>query len=143
MHQLVRREFPGLVSFSRDKCIGVARYNSFKEEAAARVKQKCLDEQLSRQIGFRWIVEAMTRGNLSGMDYDSLARGKMGESIFVDKEALSREMNRIKSLLMNRPTVLVGHNLFTDLVYLHRTFLGPLPDMVEDFQRDMHKLFPT
>lgn len=142
VHQLVRREFPGLVSFSKDRCVGVARYNQCREDAAARTRQRRLDEQLSRQIGFRWVFEAMIGGDISGIDRDSLARGKMGEPIFVDKEALSGKMSNIESLLGDKRTVLAGHNLFTDLVYLHHSFLGPLPERVEDFQRTIRALFP-
>ncbi|KAI9785092.1 MAG: hypothetical protein M1816_000503 [Peltula sp. TS41687] len=142
VHQLVKREFPDLVSFAKDKWIGIRRYYQPREDAVFLTKQKRLDEQLSRQIGFRWIFEAMGSGDISGIDRDSLARGKAGEPIFVDKGALSLEMSRIESLLGSKRTVLVGHNLFTDLVYLHHHFLGPLPDRVEDFQQTMHALFP-
>ena len=39
-------------------------------------------------------------------------------------------------------TVLVGHNLFLDLVYFYSTFFGPLPDRVGDFQHIIAGLFP-
>lgn len=38
--------------------------------------------------------------------------------------------------------MIVGHNLFTDLVYLYTTFVGPLPNDVEDFQDRIRGLFP-
>lgn len=38
--------------------------------------------------------------------------------------------------------VLVGHNLFTDLVYLYKTFIGTPPYLVRDFQKRVHRLFP-
>ncbi|KAI5283739.1 hypothetical protein KEM52_003253, partial [Ascosphaera acerosa] len=40
-----------------------------------------------------------------------------------------------------RPT-LIGHNLFTDLVYLYACFIGPLPESVDDFRHEIHTLFP-
>jgi hypothetical protein len=38
--------------------------------------------------------------------------------------------------------VLVGHNLFTDLAFIHKTFVGHLPLDVSAFQEMIHELFP-
>jgi poly(A)-specific ribonuclease len=39
-------------------------------------------------------------------------------------------------------TVLVGHNLFVDLVFFYRTFIGHLPHQVDEFCTAIHELFP-
>ncbi|KAL3431973.1 ribonuclease H-like domain-containing protein [Aspergillus tetrazonus] len=52
-----------------------------------------------------------------------------------------RAREQTARLKAHRP-ILVGHNLFTDLVYFFRCFFGPLPDHVEDFQSMVHKHFP-
>lgn len=44
--------------------------------------------------------------------------------------------------LQAKRTVLVGHNVFIDLIYFYACFFGPLPDKAEDFERRMHQLFP-
>lgn len=44
--------------------------------------------------------------------------------------------------LKEKRTVLVGHNVFIDLIYFYACFFGKLPDQVEEFQRTIHDLFP-
>lgn len=44
--------------------------------------------------------------------------------------------------LKDKRTVLVGHNLFLDLIYFYTFFFGPLPDRVEGFQKTIAQLFP-
>lgn len=44
--------------------------------------------------------------------------------------------------LKEKRPVLLGHNMFHDLCFLHATFFGPLPDTLDEFGRVMHGLFP-
>lgn len=37
---------------------------------------------------------------------------------------------------------IIGHNMFTDLVYLYHTFIGTLPDTLDGFCDAIHELFP-
>ncbi|KAI9872401.1 MAG: hypothetical protein M1830_001690 [Pleopsidium flavum] len=142
VHQLVRAEYPDLVTVSRPTFIQIIRYDGEREDAIRKTKSRRFEEQISRQIGLRWLVEAMVDGDLSSIDPRSFARSVIGEPVFVDPEATSRHFDQIKDQLKGHRTVLVGHNMFTDLVNFYKCFLGQLPDRVEDFQRTMHKLFP-
>ncbi|KAI9833651.1 MAG: hypothetical protein M1826_006742 [Phylliscum demangeonii] len=142
VHQLVRAEFPGLVSIGKSSFIQVTTHDQEREDGIKRSRQKRLDEQLARQIGFRWVIDALLGRDISGIDLKSMARNLSGSPAFVDPEALAREMSSLQTELKRKPTVLVGHNVFLDLLYLHQAFLGPLPDRVEDFQETIHQLFP-
>lgn len=51
-------------------------------------------------------------------------------------------MSSCQKDLQGSPCVLVGHNIFHDIVFIHETFLGPLPDDLSTFIRTMHELFP-
>lgn len=84
----------------------------------------------------------MIGGDLSGIDPRSFARSVTGEPIFINLEEMSRHFDRLKDQLKCHQTVLVGHNIFTDLVNFYKCFLGRLPDKVEEFQSTIHKLFP-
>jgi poly(A)-specific ribonuclease len=56
-----------------------------------------------------------------------------------DREAILQESEvRLKK---KRP-ILLGHNMFHDLCFLHATFFGPLPDTLGEFDCTVHKLFP-
>ncbi|KAI9702583.1 MAG: hypothetical protein M1836_001063 [Candelina mexicana] len=142
VHQLVRSDYPDLVTISRPTFIQIVPYDKAREDAVKQSRLTRLEEQLSRQVGFRWLVEAMVQGDLSGVDPKNFARSKDGEPVFVDLGEVNKQLDDVRSVLRDKPTVLVGHNLFTDLVNFHRCFLGPLPLRVKDFQRDMNRIFP-
>ena len=59
------------------------------------------------------------------------------------QKAIAKEFEDVKIALKKKVHVLVGHNLFTDLVCVYKTFVGPLPVLVEDFQERIRGLFPT
>ena len=44
--------------------------------------------------------------------------------------------------LQQKKTMLVGHNVFLDLVYFYKRFFGPLPTDVKDFVPIMKAMFP-
>ncbi|KAI9760982.1 MAG: Mitochondrial beta-keto-acyl synthase [Chaenotheca gracillima] len=142
VHQLVRAEFPDLVSASRPGFVQITKFNQDRENSMKKSKQKRLDEQLSRQIGLRWLWEAMVGGDLSGIDERSFTKSQTGEPLFVNLAEITSRIAALQSKFASRPTVLVGHNMFTDLVCLYHTFFGPLPEKVEEFQLLSHRLFP-
>ena len=131
-----------LVTIGRPTFIQIVAYNEEREAGLRKSKVKRLEEQLSRQIGLRWLVEAMVGGDLSGINTINFARSVTGEPIFVNLEAIRHRLAQVQEQLKGHRTVIVGHNLFTDLVYFYKCFLGKLPDRVEDFQRIIHGLFP-
>ena len=95
-----------------------------------------------RQIGLRWLVEAMVGGELGAIDPRIFARSPTGQPIFVDLEVITRQFHDLQHRLRQTRTVLVGHNLFMDLINFYKCFFGQLPDRVEDFQSIMNQLFP-
>ncbi len=68
-------------------------------------------------------------------------RSKVNEdqSGFKFKQQYEGLFDRLKT----KRTILVGHNVFIDLLYFYANFLGKLPEKVEDFECRMHELFPT
>lgn len=56
--------------------------------------------------------------------------------------ALEAELAKVTKILKEKQHVIVGHNLFTDLCFLYKTFIGDLPAGVGDFQSQIHSLFP-
>lgn len=144
VHQLVRAEYPELVTISRPQTIKIVRYDEARENELRRKRKQKVREQINKQTGFRWIVEAMTGADLHQLDLRSFAFDPTtGEAKFVDLDDLSARFNRAKILLKNRHPVLVGHNLFTDLIYFYKCFIGQLPETVEGFQQNVHGLFPV
>ncbi|KAI9845244.1 MAG: hypothetical protein M1837_004999 [Sclerophora amabilis] len=142
VHQIIKAEHPDLVSFSRPSFIQIVEYDEGREESLKQGKMKRLEEQLSRQIGLRWLIEAMIGGDISRIDERSFARDRASEPVFVDMAEIRKQFTALQERLAAQRTVLVGHNMFTDLVNLYHTFLGALPEKVVDFQDRLHQLFP-
>ncbi len=137
VHQYIRTEHPDLTTASRLGFIQISAHDQERQDAEKQHRAKTFEERLARQVGLRWLVEAMQGGDLTGINADNF--GPVTES---RKGPLTSKFNSVRSRLRGHSTVLVGHNLFLDLMYLYACFFGPLPDKVEDFQRIIHDLFP-
>ncbi|OJD24508.1 hypothetical protein ACJ73_04129 [Blastomyces percursus] len=130
---LVRAEYLSLVSISRNTFVQIIPYNKQREEYIRIDKCRALRERIVQQMGFRWIVEGMVGGDLSAMD-PSVFLPCVTDSATVDTNALSNYFDDSRSKLKSRQPVLVGHNLFTDLINFYKCFIGNLPDRIEDFK---------
>jgi poly(A)-specific ribonuclease len=134
VHQLVRAEFPDAVAIGRNDCIRILPFDAVREADNTRRIKTRVKEQIARQTGFRWIFEALVGGEINN-DLLYVLRSN-GPSDHRDR--FDRALARLKK---HRP-VIVGHNMFTDIVYLYRTFVGPLPDTLEVFNEKLHELCP-
>ena len=137
MHQIVRKH-PELVALGRQSFVQIIDYDEQRETQLKFRRQGFFERDLRQQIGLRWPVEAMAGSDLSGLDPNDFL-------VYVEgrEEEVIQQVKSLKASLENKRTVLVGHNVFMDLMYFYRCFFGTLPDKVEDFQRIIHDLFPT
>jgi poly(A)-specific ribonuclease len=81
-------------------------------------------------------------GELNALDPKWFRVNESGEPDFTDLEEIKRNIQEVKGTLEKKPLVLVGHNLFNDLIFIYRTFVGTLPDDVTEFNQRIHQLFP-
>lgn len=145
IHQLVEVEYPYLVTIGKPAFIQIMNFDEEREKAVKEQRMKYAKDRMWKQMGFRWIAEALAGGNLSDLD-QSYFVAVMSQSISIPKgqrSSLAQFSQALKQRLKYRKPVIVGHNLFTDLVYFCRCFFGPLPDRVEDFQAMVHEMFPV
>jgi poly(A)-specific ribonuclease len=143
VHQLVRAEFPELVGVSKRGFIQVIRFDKEREDQIAADRKRELHERIGRQKGFRWIIEALIGTDISNLDLRECAKDPVtGESIFADMDEFKAQFYRAHTLMRSNPRILIGHNCFLDLVYIYRTFIGELPNTVEQFQQELHELWP-
>jgi len=134
VHQLVRAEFPDAVAIGRQDCIRILPFDPVREADNARRIKNRVKEQILRQTGFRWIFEALIGGQINN---DLLYI--LGNEGFNDQRD---RFDRALARLNRKRPVLVGHNMFTDIVYLYRTFVGPLPNTLAEFNASLHELLP-
>ena len=84
----------------------------------------------------------MAGGDLSSIDPKWFSVAESGQAAFIDLGSKSKEVEEIREALKDKIITLVGHNLFTDLIFIYKTFIGKLPDKVTDFNECIHALFP-
>lgn len=143
VHQLVRAEFPELVTIGKPAFVQVRRFEKEREDRIQADRRREMHERVNRQKGFRWVIEALLGSNLGSLDLRECAKDAItGEAIFVDMDEYRAVFQRAHGLIQGNPRVIVGHNCFLDLVYIYRTFIGQLPETVEEFQRKIHGLWP-
>ncbi|KAF1811394.1 CAF1-domain-containing protein [Eremomyces bilateralis CBS 781.70] len=145
VHQLVRAEFPDLISMGKSSKVVIRVKDEVKEKQRVASRLAEADRAIKRQTGFRWIVDALSGRSLANLTMDLVsydpqtgARNDFNQLVFGYQSRLDRVRDRTRT---SQP-VLVGHNMFTDLVYFYKTFVGPLPDTVEEFAAKIHEHFP-
>lgn len=143
VHQLVRAEFPEQVAIGRNDCIRIIYLDPIREADNTRRIKNRVKEQIIRQTGFRWIFEALVKGgDINQADPLYLSQANSGMIMTADAHDVRDRYDRAVERLKTRQPVLVGHNMFTDIVYFYRTFVGELPDTLQGFREAIHELFP-
>jgi poly(A)-specific ribonuclease len=141
VHQLITQEFPDLRSRNISKFVQIDVADIECERVAQEQRLKTKKAQLQKHIGFRWIAEGLVGGNLDGLSAEMF--NPVMQRIDNPSFGVDRLADRVKQRLRENRPVLVGHNMFCDLLFFHACFIGPLPDTIEDFQTAIHKLFPV
>ncbi|KAK8191461.1 ribonuclease H-like domain-containing protein [Phyllosticta capitalensis] len=142
VHQLIRAEFPKLVTIGKPSAIQIIKYDEDREKSILESRKKRLDVQINRQVGFRWIIEALCGGEINVDPKDFLYDAETGHARAGNLEDVKRRFIMANYALKNKRPILVGHNLFTDLAYLYQTFIGDLPDTLDEFRKRTQRLFP-
>ncbi|QIX00841.1 hypothetical protein AMS68_006358 [Peltaster fructicola] len=144
IHQLVRAEYPNLVSFSTRGGIQIGHLDQEREARILTERKADNNTRINKQKGFRWVIDALLGEDISSLDLSFCAHDPLtGEAVSVDKDEMRGRFSSATYRLRGRPRVMVGHNCFLDLVYIYHTFIGQLPDTVEEFSQALHSAWPT
>ncbi|KAG9237194.1 ribonuclease H-like domain-containing protein [Amylocarpus encephaloides] len=145
VHQLVRKEFPKLRAFAKNgsQFMQITHLDERREAAFQRRKDEQFETNLAKQIGLRWIFEALSGGDLSRIDPGWFYSESQDDTPSRSYDAITKELREVTLKLKTKDHVIVGHNLFTDLGFIKSTFFDVVPIKVEHFQEDISELFPT
>lgn len=155
IHQLIRAEHPDLVSVAKYDFIQIVPFDQEREDVQNQKKAAWFEKTLASQIGLRWIVEAVCPSANAALPQEHAPPHSSGDlSITMEwnhppidlsdseQDAIDRKYQALLLGLQKKQTIVVGHNLFLDLVYFYACFFGPLPEQVEDFKIKIGTLFP-
>ncbi|ROV88273.1 hypothetical protein VSDG_09042 [Cytospora chrysosperma] len=131
IHQLVEAEFKDCRAYSRSGSAYMevveleAKEQRFSGRAKAQRKQAVV-----KQTGLRFLWDAIC---------GRLFADKIDPDLIVGEDPvkiiqLKRDLKEYERRLRNQSPIFVGHNLLWDLCFLHSTFVGSLPEKVEDFR---------
>ena len=143
-HQIIRKDYPNLKSLGKDGFVRIT-IRSEKEDAEQKLRQERYREQdVAQAIDFRWLIEALCGGDISKIPERYFLTAISGDLKPDNGGVIYRQyVDELQHKLSTRRRVLVGHNCFTDLIYLYVCFIGEPPEKVEDFQELIHGLFPA
>ncbi|KAI1007377.1 hypothetical protein K3495_g842 [Podosphaera aphanis] len=143
VHQLVRSEFPGYRTYSRSDgaFMQVVKIDAGQEARFQAEKLKKFEAQTAKQKGLGWIFEALCGGDLSSIDPYWLCNPHDTDPESAPA-SIALKIKDLNAKLQAKEHVIVGHNILMDFAFLYKTFVGTLPDSVEDFLDKIHQLFP-
>lgn len=138
VHQLTLREYPNLKTITKPGgFIQILVRDDEKEKETQAVKNESYERRLAMAKGLRWPIEALARGDLSSIS------SKVIPAPLHELETTRKTFELLRETLKDKRTILVGHNVFMDLMYLYGCFFGPLPPTISEFSEEISKLFPN
>lgn len=153
VHQTVRAKYPNLVSMGRGTFVQIVPFLEQREELQRQAKLKRSTERIAKNVGFRWVVEGLVGGDLSSLEPRELKESSDGDLGIINatetkdenapKKEVKAQWEGLLAQLRAKKPVLVGHNIFTDLVNFYKCFIGELPERIEDFKAAIRELFPV
>jgi poly(A)-specific ribonuclease len=141
-HQTVRIEFPGLKTHGMGHFVQITNPTSEQLESQQSILERQREREISKAIGFRWLMEAIMGGDISNMPEEYFMTGEAVDGK-ISTAPTEDDLPKLQEKLKARRKIIVGHNCFTDLVNLYKCFIGTLPEKLEDFQENVHGLFPA
>ena len=139
IYQLVETEFMCCRAYSRagSAYMEVVELDTKENRLAGRVKAQ-RKQAVIRQTGLRFLWDSIC---------GQLFVDKIDPDLVVGEDPvkiiqLRKDVKEYERRLRNQKPIFVGHNLLWDICFLHNTFVGSLPDNVEDFRTVVRERLP-
>lgn len=139
VRQLIDTEFPGYKVRSRDgsSYMEVAVNASSSHQTLKELRRQAV----AKQYGFAHVWDAMTGQTFAtkidkGLIHISPTQRETGE------EDIGSELFEYERRIKKNQPIVVGHNMLWDLCFLYHTFVGTLPETVDEFQKRLREKMP-
>lgn len=147
VHDMLRTQFKDYRGYQPSfeaTFMTIEKINVEKEEKIAMGRKGVYEVALKKEIGFRYIIEALsTGGDITKIPTSMFVVSHDDESfVWLDAGKIEDDLADIQEKLEKKPTTIIGHNMFMDMAFVYQTFIGELPESVVDFQSEIHGLFP-
>ena len=145
VYQVVEKYFTGYSASSRagGSFMQVQKQTKKREDRRRVENEESRERVLAGITDFRWVVEALVGGDISKLPlaHYRLPLSTDKRSSVTDIQLKEMSISLQKKVRQHK-TVLVGHNMFLDVIYLYQCFLGDLPDKVEEFKTCLNLITP-
>lgn len=147
VHDMLRTQFKDYRGYQPSfeaTFMTIEKINVEKEEKIAAGRKGVYEVALKKEIGFRYIIEALsTGGDITKIPTSMFIVSHDGESsVWLDAGKIERDLADIQKKLEKKLRTIIGHNMFMDMAFVYQAFIGELPESVVDFQSEIHRLFP-
>lgn len=144
VHQIIQNEYPTMKSQGMGHFIQVTNPTSDQSASMAQLEEEQRERDLSRAIGFRWVIDGIIGRDLSKIPEDYLMPALKDTDGSTNMELTVKSLLQdLNTKLQARRKVLIGHNCMVDVMFLYRMTVGDLPPTVEEFRDKLHDLFPA
>ncbi|KAI0013986.1 CAF1-domain-containing protein [Xylariaceae sp. FL0662B] len=148
IHQIIREEYP-MCTAKRVSMAPLGSSMSVRTKSQAMniedtSQQQARAEEAKKLTGLQILFEALCGGSFaSRVNREWVYNKKLqdGADPFNDINK-TFDFHQCEASLKQNGPVIIGHNLFYDLVFIYRTFYEPLPPSLDDFLDRIHELFP-
>lgn len=144
VHQTVQNEFPALRTASMGHFIQITNPSSEQQASQKALEDQHREREITRAIGFRWIIDGMIGKDISRLPEDYLLPALSQTTKAADGEKPVKELlDGLAQKLQARRKILVGHNCLTDVMFLYKMAIGDLPPTLSEFKDKVHEMFPA
>ncbi|ROW17510.1 hypothetical protein VPNG_00923 [Cytospora leucostoma] len=137
--QLVETDFKDYRAYSRagSAYMEIMEVDVKEQRVPGRIKAQ-RKQAVVKQTGLRFLWDAIC-GRLFADKIDpDLVVGEDPAKII----QLRKDLKEYERRLRNQSPIFVGHNLLWDLCFLHTTFVGSLPESIDDFRAILRERLP-
>ncbi|KAK3368073.1 ribonuclease H-like domain-containing protein [Podospora didyma] len=142
LNQLVQTEFKNCRAVYRKalECMQIVHFDAKHEQKSWEQKLEARRDAVASDSSSKHLQGA-TAGRLRSTRPPTHRKSRQERTLVHRRQSQSRPQ-RPRGTTQDEPSGSDSHNQLFDLCFLYQSFLGPLPETVQNFKKETRKLFP-